>query len=67
MTSFAPLTMKLIMTTTEKTEYSKAMIADAEEFLWKNFGISVGTPDYLWSKDQIIEEATKNGWKFRFF
>ena len=59
--------MKPIMTTTEKTAYSKAMIADAEEFLWKNFGISVGTPDYLPYKDQIIEEATKNGWKFRFF
>jgi hypothetical protein len=64
---FAPLTTKWIMTITEKTAYSKAMIADAEEFLWKNFGISVGTPDFLWSNDRIIEEATKNGWTFRFY
>lgn len=55
------------MTTTEKTAYSKSMIADAEEFLWKNFGISVGTPDYEWPQDQIISEAVKRGWKFSFY
>lgn len=35
------------------------MVEDASDYLWKNFGISVGTPDYMWSKDQTIEEATK--------
>jgi hypothetical protein len=55
------------MKLTEKPAYSKSMLADAEEFLWKNFGISVGTSDYQWSEDQIIEEAVKNGWKFSFY
>jgi hypothetical protein len=59
--------MRLIMTTTEKTAYSKSMLADAEDFLWKNFGISVGTPDYEWPQDQIISEAVKRGWKFSFY
>lgn len=44
--------------------YTKAVIEEAEEFLWKNYGISVGTPDYMWSNDRIIEEAIKKGWKF---
>ena len=55
------------MTTTEKPAYSRAMIASAEDFLWKNFGISVGTPDYEWPQDQIITEAVKRGWKFSFY
>jgi hypothetical protein len=59
--------MRTIMTETEKSTYSRAMIEDAEDFLWKNFGISVGTPEYRWTKDKTIEEATKNGWKFRFY
>jgi hypothetical protein len=55
------------MTTETRNYYSRAMIDDAEKFLWENFGISVGTDDYNLSKDQVIEEATKKGWKFTFY
>lgn len=47
--------------------YSKAMIEDASEFLWKNYGISVGTSEYQWNNDRMIEEAVKKGWKFSFY
>lgn len=59
--------MKPITMIETKNYYSRAMVEDAEEFLWKNFGISVGTENYQWSKDQVIEEATKKGWKFTFY
>jgi hypothetical protein len=67
MTLFALLITRFIMTTETRNYYSRAMIDDAEKFLWENFGISVGTDDYNWSKDQLIEEATKRGWKFTFY
>jgi hypothetical protein len=67
MTLFALLIMRFIMTTETRNYYSRGMIDDAEKFLWENFGISVGTDDYNWSKDQVIEEATKKGWKFTFY
>jgi hypothetical protein len=47
--------------------YSKAMVHDASDYLWKNFGISVGTPEYQWDNDVLIEEAVKKGWKFSFY
>lgn len=55
--------------TQEKTRnyYSRAMIEDASDYLWKNYGISVGTPDYKWNHDQLIQEAVKKGWKFSFY
>jgi hypothetical protein len=66
---FVPLITKPIMTAETETRnyYSRAMIDSAEKFLWENFGIPVGTDDYKWSKDQLIEEATKKGWKFTFY
>jgi len=71
MMKFVPLTMKPIMTpeieARPRNYLSRAMVEDASDYLWKNFGISVGTPDYMWSKDQTIEEATKKGWKFSFY
>jgi hypothetical protein len=55
--------------TQEKTRnyYSRAMIEDASDYLWKNYGISVGTPEYKWNYDQLIQEAVKKGWKFSFY
>jgi hypothetical protein len=47
--------------------YSKAMVHDASDYLWENFGISVGTPEYQWDNDVLIEEAVKKGWKFSFY
>jgi hypothetical protein len=67
MTLFVLPTMRPIMTAETKSYYSRAMIIDAEKFLWENFGISVGTDEYNWSNDQLIEEATKKGWKFSFY
>jgi hypothetical protein len=44
--------------------YSKAMLDEASDFLWKNYGIPVGTQDYRWDNDRLIVEAVKKGWKF---
>lgn len=49
-----------------KNYYPKALLEDASDFLWKNYGIPVGTSDYRWNNDQLILEAIKKGWKFSF-
>ena len=51
----------------QKVYYSRAMIEDAAEFLWFNFGIAVDSLEYKWDADKIIEEAAKKGWKFSFY
>ena len=51
----------------EKTYYTKAMIEDAAEFLWEEFGIAVDSCQYNWNDDKIIQEAVKKGWKFSGF
>jgi len=43
------------------------MLNDASDYMWRNYGIPVGTPEYNWSKDELIETATRNGWKFSFY
>lgn len=40
------------------------MLDEASDFLWKNYGIPVGTQDYRWDNDRLIVEAVKKGWKF---
>jgi hypothetical protein len=51
----------------QKTFYSRAMIEDAAEFLWVNYGIAVDSSEYRWDDDKTIEEAVKKGWKFHFY
>jgi hypothetical protein len=49
-----------------KSFYSKAMIEDCIDFLWKHHGIAVGTQDFMWNNDKVIEEAIKLGYNVSF-